>query len=210
MGRRVARALARAGVQADPIARVGVALELAMARRIERIQDDHDPRFLHPARTILVLVEDVGLLAPGPLVVAPLLDSVDPGLSASDEAVLGALGPETEEARRGLPRLPGGLLGPASGDEEDAWFRAMSALEPVWLATMLAEALDHARHLHLLPSSEGRGLGAARVGRFMIPLASRCGAGMEGADVLERRFGWWWRRVGRRLAEGGPGPDSEG
>src|SRR5690606_1680290 len=60
MIRRLDRATRRAGLDESAVSRVGSALRLALGRRAALLSDDHHPQFLHPARTALILLEDLG------------------------------------------------------------------------------------------------------------------------------------------------------
>ena len=61
MADRVDRTAVAAGV--DRLGRdlISTAMEAARAPRLAVIDDDHDPDYLHPGRTVVVLLDDVGL-----------------------------------------------------------------------------------------------------------------------------------------------------
>jgi hypothetical protein len=65
---------------------------------------------------------------------------------------------------------------------------------------VLAERLDHLRHLHLRPDLRGCwGRRHEEVSAVWLPFANRTHAG------LGRRFAHWERTFARRLRETGPG-----
>lgn len=140
MARSVDRAALSIGLGHDACRRLQEALAVASAPRVARLEDDHHPAYLHPGRSVLVLLRDVGAPAAGSLDLAAVLESEDAALAADRRAVLEALGPGVAEAMDSIPR-PG---------EERLGERLLLLERPVALAA-LAERLDHLRHLHLRP-----------------------------------------------------------
>src|SRR5690606_23693979 len=58
---RVVAAARRAAVPEAGMPSLEQALKIAMRPREERLPDDHHPDFLHPGRTVLILLEDLGI-----------------------------------------------------------------------------------------------------------------------------------------------------
>ncbi len=174
MADRVRRTLRGVGLTTDVTGPILRSHEHAMRRRRELLDDDHHPAFLHPGRTILVALEDAGVRDPAWLALAPLLDSVTPDF-APDPG-------EWTEALQAVPPLP---LEPGATLEE------LVQLDAEPLRVVLSEALDQLRHLHLIDDTDHQRTLAMRVEERVLPLAARAGG------TLDRRFRWWWRRVGR-------------
>ena len=89
MSRRVQRALGRLGLlELDGGMRVVRLLDRALVHRVERVDDDHDPRLLHPARTVLILLDDVGCRSPELLAAGAVLESRFPEMELPREGLL--------------------------------------------------------------------------------------------------------------------------
>jgi hypothetical protein len=155
-----------------------------MVPRFAGLDDDHDPRFLHPGRTAVILMDDVGVTDPRALATAILTETECPGLAAgppTDPEEVDALALVGREASS-IPRM---------ADEESLAEDLLTATAPLPLIA-LAEYLDQLRHLRLWADEDrirARGETAARV---LVPVATRVNA------VLARRLDWWVRRVARR------------
>lgn len=148
--------------------------------------DEDHPDWLHPGRTLLVLLEDGKVRDPQVLSLAPSLDQLYPVRIPSS--------PRNTLDEIGFPFLGGGLGGHADADEDQQWLEAALELEPALLTLLVAEGLDQVRHLHLLPPSAFRTQFVGRGVNLLAPLAYRIGG------TLERRFRWWTRRVAPTLA----------
>jgi hypothetical protein len=190
MQRRLEGALASAGLAPKDSHLAIASFRMAMQLRGEFVAEEADHRFLHPARSLLVLLEDVGETRPDLLAAAPLMESLEPHLVR--EAPAGAPEP-IRSVLAGLPRLPGGLGGTAGPDAEARWLEDLVVAEPGMQGLILAEALDQFRHLHLRPDGPFRNRILQRAEGVLVPLAQRLGG------KLDRRMGWWWSRVGQRL-----------
>ncbi|TVP43745.1 MAG: hypothetical protein EA350_13210 [Gemmatimonadales bacterium] len=187
MAARLEQALEGASIGGEDRNRILAAHEEAGLHRAGLLPpDEDDPRWLHPGRNLVILLQDDGLQDARWLAFSAGLDQGRPGLMSDPVRALG-------EALE-FPHLPGGLGGAAGPDEEDAWLEAALLLDPPGLATLLADALDHLRHLHLEEPGPERARTARRAGESLLPLATRHGG------TLERRFRWWCSRVGRGLA----------
>ncbi len=193
MMNRVVSAAIQAGIPQRGVRSIEVALEAALAVRVARLDDDHDPAYLHPARTILILLEDVGIIDPVVLSAAALTETLDPELAAAppDDP---ALEPESLELLDEVP-VP-------ARDGERLLENLVTASEAARLIA-LAERLDHARHLHL--TDRGRWTWVhAETCEVYLPVAMRTDA------TLARRLRRWCDAFAERFlgGEGGPGPRS--
>ena len=152
-------------------------LEAAIAWREQTIDDDHDARYLHPARTIRVLVADAALAHATALAAAALIDSVDEALAP---AALAAP-PDVQAFANGVPRYDG-----------DDMIERLVTADPAASIVALAERLDHARHLHLRDDIEWAAFHRSIRGHY-IPAARRL------SPALARRFERWADAFERRL-----------
>lgn len=153
------------------------ALADALALRDAAIEDDHDPRYLHPARTIRILIADGECRSVSALAAAAFVDTVDPALAP-------------EAPARPLRLLVDAVPHPAR-DGDELLERIVTADIDVGLIA-IAERLDHARHLHMRsdldwPSFHGQ------VRSVYVPAARRLSALMSRrlerwADAFERRL----------------------
>lgn len=193
MAARLERTLAAAGLGAAEAARVLDAHDAAGLHRATLLPpDEDDPRWLHPGRNVLILLEDGGVQEPDWLALVAGLDQGRPAL----------IDPRVREkaAARGLPLLLPVASDPVASDgggSDDAWLEAVLLLDADGLATVLADWLDHLRHLHLEPASPARTRVARWAEERLFPLAVRSGG------TLERRLRWWCSRVGKGLAASG-------
>jgi hypothetical protein len=153
------------------------ALGAALLHRDGRVADDHDPRLLHPARTILILLSDTSCRNPAVLAAAAFVDSVDAGLAPAAAAAEAVLGGDAAALLCSvpLPGVPGG---------EDALLERLVCAEPDAALIAVAERLDHARHLHLRPELPWREL-HAQVQDAYAPAAARL------CPPLARRLERW-------------------
>ncbi len=161
---------------------VEAAHELAMEPRRSALDDDHHPAYLHPGRTVLVLLRDASVRDPVTLAGGALLETRDLELRVSPARVE-ELDAEVAALVRAAPR-PG---------DEDLAEALVTAGEGTRLAS-LAEHLDHLRHLHVrerAPDWEER---LEEVERVWLPVAERS------ASTLGRRYRHWVKVFRRRLA----------
>jgi len=185
MALRLRRTAAASGCSQDEVQRVDRAFRIALEKRV-RVMPEPDPRFLHPARTALILLADVGLRDCSSLEAALLFDSQYVELTTSaEEAGQHGLG----EAAARLSQLPRHGLGEAE------LLEALVVLDSTDLAVALAERLDHARHLHFTPAVDWPAFHRQVVEVYM-PVARRSG-------ILADRFDAWAEAFGRRLARNG-------
>jgi hypothetical protein len=175
---------ATAALGAGPAAVVRDAVEAALQHRDGRLDDDHDPRLLHPARSILILLSDTDCRCAGVLAAAAFVESVDRELAASPQALLRCAGRDAMAIAAAAP-LPG-------DDDEMLLERLVSSGEAAALVA-LAERLDQARHLHLRPELPWLSFHEG-IERVYVPAARRLSL------PLARRFERWAEAFRRRLA----------
>lgn len=164
---------------------------LAMAPRVHALSDEDHPLYLHPGRTVLVLLRDAAVTDPALLAAAALVESEDEELRPD----LGDLGDA-------LPNEVVDLAGavPTSGSEDLA--EALVTADEAVRLMALAERLDHLRHAHLRGSEQWPGWAGepewrARVHAEAVevyaPIADRT------HDVLAGRYRYWCRMFQRRF-----------
>lgn len=159
------------------------ALDLAMAPRSARLLDDHHPAFLHPGRTVLLMLREGGVRDPVALAAGALHESRDADLRVPADRVtdLGA-----GAVRDALPQLP--------PPDDPRLAERLVTLPPGPLVAVLAERLDQLRHEHLrepvVPWPEL--LEQTRL--VWHPVAARA------APEMARRYAHWLRVFARRVA----------
>lgn len=121
---------------ADAAGRVARAVELALRHREHAMLDDHDPRYMHSARNVLVLLSDAACGDADTLAAAAFFDSVDAALCPPPERLLDVAGPAAAALLLRVPRAP-----------DDEVMEALVTAEPAAALIALADRLDHARHL---------------------------------------------------------------
>ncbi|HEX6938654.1 MAG TPA: hypothetical protein VF158_04530 [Longimicrobiales bacterium] len=182
MTARVLEAAARAGIAEPGVRSIEAALDAAMQPRIRRLADDHDPAYLHPGRTVLILLEDAGVTDPAVLSAGALTESLRPDLAAAPPAAV-RLAPDTLELLAEVPT-------PAH-DRDTLLERLVSASAPARLVA-LAERLDHVRHLHLLGRSHWAPL-HRETRDIYLPVADRTD------PTLARRLRYWCTTFAERF-----------
>ena len=138
MSVRIERTARAAGVDRSGTDLIGTAIKAAMAPRLAVIDDDHDPDYLHPGRTVVVLLDDVGLADPVALAAACLLDTRRGDLEAPDREVSEHVSPAVTAFRGAIPRSGSATL-----------LEDLLASEHDIVLVALAERLDQVRHGHL-------------------------------------------------------------
>ncbi len=182
----VVRAARSFGVGPAGVSLLSRAHVLAMGPRVRAIDDDHHPLFLHPGRSVLILLRDAGVTEPGVLAAAAVTESEDPDFRIGPGDVRALLGDHVADLAGAVP-----LAGSESLAEA-----LVSAPERVRLVA-LAERLDHLRHAHLREADEAwRRSIHAEADRVYLPVAERTHA------RLAQRYGHWCRTFARRLGEG--------
>ena len=181
MEARVGRTLEEAGLSGPEVALVRAAHRLAMAPRREHLSDPHHPDFLHPGRTVLILVLDSGFRDATGLAAAALVDSQWAELRADPSHVRDTVGNDVAAWVRSVP-LPGAGLAEA----------LVSAPIPVQVVA-LAERLDHCRHAKFWSDRAARVRVHEEVEAIYGPVAERTD------QALARRFAHWSWAFGRAL-----------
>jgi hypothetical protein len=176
----------------DDAVPVRAAVTAALARRDAQVGDDHDPRYLHPARTVLILLSDAVCRQPHVLAAAAFVESIDAGLAPDAATLAACAGTAAADLLRAVPL-------PADGHDDELLERLVSAPPEAGLVA-LAERLDHARHLHLrdeLPWLEFH----TQIESVYAAAAARL------SPALGRRFDRWVEAFGaRRLLRQRSGP----
>jgi (p)ppGpp synthase/HD superfamily hydrolase len=186
MVERVSLEAARAIGQVDAD-RVRRAVAAALAARDPLLEDDHDPRLLHPARTVLILLSDAACRDPEVLAAGAFAESIDVALRAELSLLEDAAGPG---ARRVAEAVPGAGSGSGSGSGSGLGLGTEVLMELLVTApaeaalVAVAERLDHARHLHLRPDLPWREVHGT-VDTVYAPVAARL------SPVLGRRLDRW-------------------
>ena len=182
MAASVASAARATGLETDDVDLLGGAHALAMEPRLTALEDDHHPAYLHPGRTVLLLLQDVGPLPVELLCTAALHESEDPSLRVGAEAVAAALGVEVAERVASLP-LPG----------DELLLERLVTLDQGLLLVALAERLDQLRHAHLRVDRDWWASIHEEVGAAWLPVAERT------HPRLADRYRHWYRTFARRL-----------
>jgi len=172
-----------AGVGVDRLGRdlIGKALEAAMSPRLAAIDDDHDPDYLHPGRTALVLLDDVRLADPVALAAACLLDTRRDDLEPSDPEVTERVSPAVTAFRNAVPRSRSVTL-----------LEDLLASERDHILVALAERLDQIRHAHLWGDLSEARVAHQEVSEVYLKMAERTHA------RLAARYTSWCRHFGER------------
>jgi hypothetical protein len=149
-----------------------------------RVLDEHHPAFLHPGRSILVLLQDVGPLPAEVLAAAAVHESEEAGFRLNVSDVRRALGNAVADLGSSLP-LP---------TDEDLVELLVTLDERARLAA-LAERLDHIRHAHLEENPARWRALRDEVSAAWAPVAERTHA------RLADRYRAWLRAIDRRLGK---------
>lgn len=168
----------------EDVATLSRAHTLAMAPRVAALDDDHHPLYLHPGRSALILMRDVGTTDPTVLAGALLTESEDEAFRIPVSRVGEAVGDE-------VARLVSVIPGP--GDEDLA--EALVVAEEEVRLVALAERLDHLRHAHLREADPGwKRLIHEQAVRVYQPVAHRT------HPRLAQRYDHWCRTFAVRIS----------
>jgi (p)ppGpp synthase/HD superfamily hydrolase len=183
MAASLSRAAVSMAMAPTGIYRLARAYALAMEARAPRLPDEHHPSYLHPGRTVLVLLRDVSLADPVVLCAAALVESEDPTLRAPADRVRLEMGEAIGDLIETVP-LPRG---------ERLAEELVIAPEPVRLVA-LAERLDILRHAHMLDATPAwRRAVHSEARAVYLPVAERTHA------RLAERYRHWCTAFARRL-----------
>jgi (p)ppGpp synthase/HD superfamily hydrolase len=174
MARRLDRTAVRLGIDPSGTRLLVDAFRSAMEPRRHRIREDHHPDYLHPARSMLILMDDAALADADLLAVAAFVETRDRVLAAPEEA-MDRVHPSLAERVAMIP------LPDRAGDR---LLEHLLALPDGLAQVALAERLDHARHLHLRDRAEWVPYHALTCETY-APLAARV------HETLASRLDWW-------------------
>lgn len=181
MARRLEVEMRRSGLAERGVSRVLQAYRQAMEPRVTAL-DDHDPDYLHPARTVLVLLLDAGVR-----------DEVLLSAAALCESRRGELAVPMERVVRGAGAAVGRLVEavPTPDVSGERLLEDLVASPQDVLVLAVAERLDHARHLHLMPRAEWVSFHATACSAYAVA-ARRTGPRLAG------RYAFWCRHFEER------------
>lgn len=179
----VARAARAARVSEAGVDLVSRAHALAMEPRVAAL-DEHAPGFLHPGRSVLVLLRDVGAVAPEVLAATAVHESEEPALRVARADVAGRLGDAVASIVASLP-LP----------DDERLSERLVLLERGPRLAALAERLDHLRHAHLRPDLAWWRALHAEASAVWLPVAERT------HPRVATRYRHWHRTFARRLED---------
>ena len=183
MAASVSRTARTFGVSREHLPLLSRAHALAMEPRVAALADDHHPLYLHPGRTVLVLLRDAEVRDAVALVAAAVTESEDVRFRIGIDTVRDALGEDVAALRSRIP-LPG---------SERLAEELVTGDERLRLVA-LAERLDHLRHAHLREADEDWRRGAlAEAQAIYLPVAERT------HPRLAQRYRHWCTAFARRL-----------
>jgi hypothetical protein len=184
MARRLLRTASRLGVDPRGLDLLRGAFQVGMAPRHAAALDDHHPDFLHPARTALILMDDVRVATAGVLAAALVTETRDPTLRP--------------HPRHGRTLGAAWELAAEVPDPHDVPDRLLEALVTASHDARLvagAERLDHARHLHLRSRAEWEPYHTLTRDVY-TPVAHRTSPALAG------RLTWWCATFQERFLGG--------
>ena len=184
MADRVDRTAHALGVDRSGRDLIGTAIEAAMARRLVVIDDDHDPDYLHPGRTVVVLLDDVGLADPVALAAASVLDTRRDDLEPPDREVTEQVSAAVTAFRNAVPRSGSVTL-----------LEDLLASEPDVVLVALAERLDQIRHAHMWEDLAEARAAHQEASEVYLKMAERAHA------RLASRYTQWCRAFGERYLD---------
>ncbi|MBI4537986.1 MAG: hypothetical protein HY704_00580 [Gemmatimonadetes bacterium] len=188
MARSIAAAALRGGVAEGDVATLLRAHALAMAHRERHLEAEPDSRYLHPGRTVLVLLQDADVGDVEALAAAALVESEFPELEVPAPEVEAAMGRAVAALRDAVP------VPRRAGDE----LAEQLVLADVRVRVVaLAERLDQLRHAHLWPELVRRRTAHGSAAAIYLPVAERTHKALAG------RYRWWCRMFERRFLRSG-------
>jgi hypothetical protein len=175
MAERLASAARREGLAATDIAHITRVYNRIIDHRAAFLPHDRYGDELHPGRSAVILLDDVGTPPAAAVVVAIVLDSEHPDWMLAEDEVRELAG---GDAAALLDELP------APADDAEHGLETLLAASTGARLAAVAERLDHARHLHLRPPGEWRAFHES-IERVYAPIATRTNA------MLEYRLARW-------------------
>jgi len=171
------------GIDADGVDLMSRAHALAMVPRVAALEDDHHPLYLHPGRTMLVLLRDAGVTDATVLAASALVESEDEAFRVDEEAMSSSVDAAVLRIVRAVP---------ASGSEGLA--ESLVTADKAVRLVAVAERLDHLRHAHLRDETDQWPRIHAEALAVYLPIAERTDARLAG------RYRHWSRTFERRLS----------
>jgi hypothetical protein len=172
MARKLAVYAERAGAAPDLIVDAYTA---AVSLRIAALQDVFHREMLHPARTVLIMLEDTDCRSPSVLAAAALTETEFPELRIASDVIRAHFGTAVSDTARLVPQ-------PHEWGEELAEQLVIANDDVALIA--VAERLDHARHLHFRDSSLWRPFFLQIMDTY-LPFSERVN------PILARRLSRW-------------------
>lgn len=185
MAASLARALRAHGVDDDEARLVGEAHACAMAARMDALEDDHHPAYLHPGRVALILLRDVGVDSGEVLAASCLAESEDEAFRLGGAHIREAFGDRVAR----LAAVPRASV--------EGLAEVLVTASPEARLVALAERLDQVRHAHLRRDRDDRWRAAAleSVCSVYLPVAERT------HPRLAQRFRHWSKAFARRSGQ---------
>lgn len=182
MSTSVVNALRAIGLEDDALDLVRRAHDLAMRPRVDQLESDHHSAYLHPGRSVLILLRDVGHSDAASLAASALLESESESLRVSTRQVESEIG---EHVAQVLAEIP------APGDER--LVERLIMLPVTSRLAALSERLDQLRHAHLHPDRAWWAAIHEETTRAWLPVAERT------HERVAQRYRHWHRTFARRL-----------
>lgn len=151
----------RATVERELDGDVALRVQEAVIRALRARHALHpkDVRYLHPGRTVLILLDDAGVRDEAVLSAGALLETYHPDLAVGPDAAEADRPAESDAARvldagRRMTNLLDRVPMPSAYEDEDTLREALVTADVDARTVALVERLDHARHLHLYSEAE--------------------------------------------------------
>jgi (p)ppGpp synthase/HD superfamily hydrolase len=183
MAASLARALRAHGVEGVGARLVARAYTRAMAPRVDALEDDHHPSYLHPGRVALILLRDVGVTDEEVLAASCLAESDEEAYRLGEDDLRASFGDRVAR----LAAVPRATL--------DELAEALVTASHEARLVALAERLDQVRHAHLRRDRDDDWKMSVFEGvrSIYLPIAERT------HPRLALRFRNWSKAFARRL-----------
>lgn len=186
MATKVAAYADRAGVAADGVGAIVSAYGAAVELRLSVLGDIFHPDLLHPARSILILIEDARCTDEGVLTAAALTETEFPALRMSSEQIQSNFGDGVADRVTAVP---------CPVESPDNLLETLVLLPDEVALIAVAERLDHARHLHFRDPVLWSAF-FAQITDVYLPFSGRVNRTLEG------RLARWVGAFAKRLQSG--------